>query len=202
MITAANSDGSYSKPKANPQIYGRIAALNSSVCTYSRLGVLTAVAFVEAFVNSVGWNEASNPQRSEQERLELQGIHKGNYLSLEKKLEKFSRIICDDNSTPIILSDPRQRREPFISFLKTAKEVRDASMHYAPGKAPIHYPPLEWLQLLESSVKDAVAVAREFWSACYPGRRQPQYLAGLFYDGLVRAALDKLKATEDSVTST
>ena len=107
MITAANSDGSYSKPKANPQIYGRIAALNSSVCTYSRLGVLTAVAFVEAFVNSVGWNEASNPQRSEQERLELQGIHKGNYLSLEKKLEKFSRIICDDNSTPIILSDPR-----------------------------------------------------------------------------------------------
>jgi len=74
--------------------------------------------------------------------------------------------------------------------------VRYASMHYAPGKAPIMHPPQEWLQLVEAAVKHAVAVAREFWSACYPGRQQPRYLASLYYDGLQQQALDRLAAAE------
>lgn len=172
-------------------------ALNSSVCTYSRIGVLTAAAFVEAFVNSVGWNEAATrSDLSEQEKAELQGTRNGRYLNLESKLERIPRIIRADKLSPIILSDEKQRREPFISFLRETKEVRDASMHYAPGKAPILHPPQEWLRLVEAAVKHAVAVAREFWSACYPGRQQPRYLAGLYYEGLLQHALDRLTAAE------
>jgi hypothetical protein len=177
--------------------YRTLSALNSSVCTYSRLGVLTAAAFVEAFVNSVGWNEAlKRSDLPEQEKAELRGTHKGKYLSLEAKLERIPRIIREDKSSPIVLSDEKQRREPFVSFLRETKEIRDASMHYAPGKAPILHPPQEWLQLVESAVKHAVAVAREFWTGCYPGRSQPRYLASLYYEGLLQEALDRRAAAE------
>ena len=108
------------------------------------------------------------------------------------------RIIRPDKASPIILSDEKQMREPFISFLKETKEVRDASMHFAPGKASIVHPPQEWLRLVEEAVKNAVAVAREFWSACYPERQQPKYLASLYYDGLLQEALDRLAAAESA----
>jgi hypothetical protein len=174
-----------------------LSALNGSVCTYSRLGVLTAVSFVETFVNSVGWNEAAaRSDLSEQEKSELQGTRKGKYLSLEAKLERMPRIIREDKTSPIILSDEKQKREPFISFFRETNEVRNASMHYAPGKAPILHPPQDWLRLVEAAVEHAVAVAREFWSACYPKRQQPKYLASLYYDGLVQEALDRLTAVE------
>lgn len=177
--------------------YKALTSLNSSVCTYSRLGVLTAAAFVEAFVNSVGWNEAgARYELSEQDKAELRGVHKGRYLSLESKLERMPRILRADKGSPIILSDEKQRREPFISFLRETKEVRDSSMHYAPGKIPILRPPQEWLRMLEGAIKHAVGVAREFWSACYPGRQQPKYLAELYYAGLLQHALDRLAAEE------
>lgn len=181
----------------NAAKFRSLNSLKSSVCTYSRLGVLTAAAFVEAFVNSVGWNEVeARSGLSEQEKAELRGVHKKRYLSLESKLERMPRILRADKASPIILSDEKQRREPFVSFLRETKEVRDSSMHYAPGKIPILRPPQEWLRVLEGAVVHAVDVAREFWFACYPGRQPPRYLAGLYYDGLLRHALDRLAAAE------
>jgi hypothetical protein len=175
--------------------YSGLNALNTAVCTYSRLTVLTSAAFVEAFVNSVGWNEAATrSDLSEQEMCELQGFRKGRYLSLESKLERMPRIIRPDKVSPIVIADAKQMREPFITFLSETKAVRDASMHCAPGKAPIVHPPGEWLRLAESAVNHTVAVAREFWSACYPDRQPPRYLAQLYYDGLQQQAIDRLTA--------
>jgi hypothetical protein len=197
MMHVARQLGLRTSPHEHEGSYRTLTALNSAVCTFSRLGVLTAAAFVEAFVNSVGWSEAAaRSDLTEQERSELQGMRKDRYLSLEAKLERFPRIIRADKRSPIILSDEKQMREPFISFLSETKEVRDASMHYAPGKAPILLPPQEWLQLLEAALKHAVAVAREFWSACYPGGEQPKYLARLDYEGLLQQALDRLADAE------
>jgi hypothetical protein len=197
MMRCAGSRNLHAGLRENPGDYKAMGALNSSVCTYSRLGVLTAAAFVEAFVNSVGWNESEvRSDLSEQEKAELRGTRKGRYLNLESKLERMPRIIRPDKISPIVLSDEGQMREPFISFLRETKEVRDASMHYAPGKVPILHPPQEWLRLVESAVKHAVAVAREFWSSCYPKRRQPRYLAALNYDGLLREAHDRCAAAE------
>jgi len=173
---------------------------HSAVCTYSRLGLITASAFVETFVNSVGWNEAATrSDLTEQERSELQGMRKNRYLSLESKLERIPRIIREDKKSPIVLSDKKQMREPFISFLEATKQVRDSSMHYAPGKVPIVLPPQEWLTLVESAVQHAVAVACEFWSACYPGRRYPMYLAGLDYNGLFQEARDRLTDVKSEI---
>ena len=65
-----------------------------------------------------------------------------------------------------------------------------------PEKLPFCIHLRNGLQLVEAAVKHAVAVAREFWSACYPGRQQPRYLASLYYDGLQQQALDRLAAAE------
>ncbi len=179
--------------------YREMSSLSSSVCTYSRLGVLTSVAFVEAFVNSIGWSEAAvRSDLSEQQKGELRGSLKGRYLSLESKLERFPRILREDKISPIIVSDERQMREPFARFIRETKAVRDAAMHFAPGKAPIFYPPKEWLVHVETAVRCSVDVAREFWSACFPCRQQPIYLAGLYYDGLLRQAVDRTTAAESA----
>jgi hypothetical protein len=144
MMRCGSSRSMETNPHEHLSDYRGLSALNRSVCTYSRLGVLTATAFVEAFVNSIGWNEvAARSNLSEQEKTELQGTRKGRYLNLESKLERIPRIIRPDKRSPIILSDEKQMREPFISFLRETKMVRDASMHYAPGKAPILHPPKE-----------------------------------------------------------
>lgn len=203
MMRYARTCGLEASPHEKPNCYNTLNSLKSSVCTYSRLGVLTAVAFVEAFVNSVGWNEAViRSSLSEQEKSELKGIRKGGgYTKLKDKLERMPKLIRADRATPIVLSDAKQTREPFITFLREIKEVRDASVHYAPGKAPILHPPQEWLRLVEEGVRNAIAVAREFWSACYPDRQQPRYLAELYYDGLLQQALDRLSAAEDVATT-
>jgi hypothetical protein len=97
------------------------------------------------------------------------------------------------------LSDEKQMREPFIGFITKTKAVRDASMHYAPGKTDITRPPQEWLQLVEDALSHTVAVAREFWSACYPGRDQPRYLALLYYQGLLQHAVDRLADADSDI---
>jgi len=100
MMHCASSQSMASSPNGHMDDYKGYSALNSSICTYSRLGVLTAVAFVEAFVNSVGWHEvAARSNLSEQEKTELQGTRKGRYLNLESKLERIPRIIRPDKTS-------------------------------------------------------------------------------------------------------
>ena len=174
--------------------YETLSALNAAVCTYSRLGVLTCAAFIEAFVNSVGLNEAALRTYSTDEDEQLRGKKKGRYLMLETKLERFPRIIRPDKKSPIVISDDAQLRDPFRRFLEETKELRDSSMHYAPGKTTILRPPNEWLRYLETAIEDSVAVAREFWLACYPGRGLPRYLGELDLTVLVDRAKDKWMA--------
>ncbi|MDB5776787.1 MAG: hypothetical protein JWP38_2920 [Herbaspirillum sp.] len=174
--------------------YETLAILNGEVGTFSRLSVVSAAAFVEAFVNSVGWAESTRGiHRGEDDRAQLKGTQKGHYLSLEAKLEKFPKLIRGDGATPIILSDPKQAKEPFVSFLAETKELRDASMHYAPGKAMIWRPPQEWLVSAQRSSEYAVRVAEAFWTACYPGKKLPSYLNGLDHAALLKTARERIK---------
>lgn len=161
-------------------IYSKLSALNSEVCTYSRLCVINSAAFVEAFVNSVGWAEAElRADINHVTREELRGIKNNRYTSLERKLENYPKLIRVDGKSPIVLSDTKQRKEPFISFLSETKELRDSSMHSSPNKAPIWLPPQKWLEFAQRSVKHSLWVAREFWRACYPDRELPEYLERL-----------------------
>lgn len=185
---------SSSKLHSGSSGYKTLSAINSQVGTFSRLSVVSAAAFVEAFVNSVGWSESVRGiHRSEEIRTQLKGTQKGRYLSLESKLERFPKLIRADGVTPIVLSDPKQAKEPFISFLAETKEIRDASMHYAPGKAMIWRPPHEWYASAKKAVEYAVRVAESFWIACYPQREPPNYLNGLNHTALIEIARERVK---------
>lgn len=162
------------------ELYSRLSALNGEVCRYSRLCVLNSAAFVEAFVNSIGWTEAElRTDIDSGTREELRGTKANRYISLEKKLEIYPKLIRLDGKSPIILSDEKQKKEPFISFLNETKELRDSSMHNSPGKAQIWLPPQKWLEFAQRSVKNSLGVAKEFWKACYPDREFPTYLEQL-----------------------
>jgi len=183
--------------------YEKLSILNAEVGTFSRLSVVSAAAFVEAFVNSVGWAESERgSHRSEDVRIQLKGTRKERYLSLEAKLERFPKLIRADGVTPIVLSDPRQAKEPFTSFLAETKELRDASMHYAPGKAMIWRPPEEWLKSGQRAAEYAVRVAESFWIACYPERESPQYLSNLNHAKLIEVARERVKRVDYAVDAT
>lgn len=197
MHAAAEKLKSSGASQVDKSQYRMLASLNGEVGTFSRLTVVTAAGFVEAFVNSVGWNEATvRKGLSAETSAQLRGTRNDRYLSLETKLERFPKFIREDGSSPIVVSDPRQIAEPFLSFLRETKEVRDASMHYAPGKAPIWRPPQDWLSSAEKAVKSAVAVALAFWQACYPSRSLPIYLDELNYERFLKRAREHVEKVD------
>jgi hypothetical protein len=172
---------------------------NSNVAAYSRLCVVSFFSFVEAFVNSVGYNFYLQNQNllSSSEIEILHGKKKGSFVSLEYKIEKFPSIIRVDKKSPIITLDSAQIKEPFKSLVQRIKQIRDASVHFAPSKEEIWRKPLDWLENARSASKLCTEVAKEFWKACYPNKNQPKYLDDLAYDQLLESADSRLKAKND-----
>ena len=160
--------------------------------------MLSFYAFVEAFVNSIGIDFAArNTSTLTADEIEiLHGKKRGRYSSLEKKMESFQKIIRPDRKNQIVLTDSRQRKEPFITFLSNIKEVRDASAHFSTGKASIWRSPQEWVDFAELTSKVSIAVASKFWEACYVGKHKPDYLLGLDYVALLDFAKERLDTTK------
>ncbi len=197
MNAAADSLRGLRSKKFEDSDYRALTFLNREVATLSRLCVVSAAAFVEAFVNSIGWAEsARRSDISDETRDQLKGKVKGRYLSLEAKLEKLPKLIRADGLTPIILSDERQAKEPFVSFFAETRELRDASMHYAPGKAMIWHPPQTWIASAQKSTEYATRVAGVFWSACYPDKNPPEYLDGLNHERYLERAREYIKSAD------
>lgn len=171
-----------------------INGLNMNVGTFARLAVVTAASFVESFINSVGASHAARHSEIAEVVIEqLTGMRKGRFLSLETKLERLPALIRSDGTSPLRITDEAQREEPFRRFLAETKEVRDAAMHYSPMKAPIICTPQEWVARANTAVDDAVEVAQQFWSACYPGAAQPSYVYGLEREQFQKRAKDRLE---------
>ena len=180
----------------NPELVNRLfGVMNQNVATYSRLCILSFFSFVESFLNSVGHDfslrnkDILSPKNVEM----LHGQKKGKYLSSEYKIEKFPSIIRPDKKTPIILSDSKQIKEPFKRFFKQIKEIRDSSVHHSPEKEAIWRKPDDWIERARSSSKLCLEVSLEFWKACYPDRKNPQYLNGLDYDKHIDIGRNRLK---------
>jgi hypothetical protein len=164
----------------------------------ARLCIFSFYAFVEAFVNSIGSDFAArNSSKLAQDEIEiLHGKKRDRYLSLEKKMESFPKIIRPDRTSPIVLADKKQQKEPFLTFLSNIKEVRDASAHFGIGKASIWRNPEEWLNYAETTSGVAVEVASKFWEACYLGAPIPDYLSGLNYNVWRGSARNRLDTTK------
>ncbi len=180
----------------DPQLINEVLGVaNQDVATYSRLCVLSYFSFVEVFVNSVGYDYClKNQDKLNAKDIEiLQGKKQGRYISLEYKIEKFPLITRPDKQSPLILSDSKQIQEPFKKFIYEVKLLRDSSVHYSPKKESIWRKPDEWLNKAKTTSKLCLDVARKFWKACYPNRKEPQYLYGLDYDKQVDIAKNRFK---------
>lgn len=195
---AAKIEENYEKNESK-EVYKFFSLLNQNVATYSRLSILSFFSFIEAFVNSVGFDAGLKKRYilSSEEHELLHGKKKGRFVSLEYKMEKFPSILRLDKKTPIILSDPKQIREPFKSFFEQIKEIRDASVHFSPKKEAIWRKPDDWLEKAISTSKISLGVALEFWKACYPNSDGPLYLNKLDYEKNLREARTRVKMKKD-----
>jgi hypothetical protein len=185
-----------SNKPVGPKLANRVlGTANQNVATYSRLCILSFFSFVEAFVNSVGYDFSLRNKDilAPEEMKILHGRKKGRYLSLKDKIEKFPSITRPDKKTPIILSDPKQIKEPFKTFIEGIKEIRDSSVHYSPKKEDIWRKPDDWIDKAKSTSKLCLEVSLEFWKACYPDRKEPQYLNELDYSKHIDIARKGLK---------
>lgn len=187
------------KPDDSELVKKIFGTANQNVATYARLSILSFFSFIEAFVNSVGYDfslrnkDVLNPEEIEI----LHGRKKGRYLSLEDKIEKFPSIIRLDKKTPIIISDTKQIKEPFKTFFENIKEIRDSSVHYSPKKENIWRKPDDWINKAKSTSKLCLEVASEFWKACYSGRKKPLYLNELNYNSHINIARERLQLQND-----
>jgi hypothetical protein len=177
----------------------KIYLANSNVAAYSRLCIISFFSFIEAFVNSVGYDFylQNLSALSSGENEILQGKKKGHLVSLEYKIEKYPSIIRPDKKSPLVLSDDSQIKEPFKSFVQQIKRIRDSSVHFAPPKEAIWRKPFDWLENARSASKLCTEVAKDFWKACYPDRNPPKYLENLDYTQLIESANGRLKAKND-----
>lgn len=176
------------------KIIKNLRDFNKNVCTYSRLGVLSFFAFIEAFVNGIGYDFKCKNETllGEKEKELLLGKKKNNYLSLLSKMEKYPSIIREDKKSPLILSDPKQLKEPFKTFFEELQKIRDSSVHFGPNKEKIWRKPDEWLEKVKQMSKLCVEISNEFWKSCYPKRQNPKYLYNLNYQDIYNSARDRM----------
>ena len=175
-----------------------LSTLNINVATYARISVTSFYSFVECFVNSIGEDFiARNPGLSITQQEYLRGTKKSRYISIENKIEQFPSIIREDNKSPIIISDSAQIVEPFVSFVKEVKGIRDASAHYNLQKDNLWRSPQEWLEIANDACKTCISVSRFFWQACYPQRPLPAYLGQLNETIHTKMAIKRLKIEDN-----
>lgn len=182
------------KRELSKEEYKRVSTLNQNVATYARYAVFGFYSFVECFLNSVGEDFVRrNPSILSAEQCEiLRGMKNGRHISTERKIEMFPSIIRKDGMRPIIMTDRNQIAEPFKSFASDVKDVRDSTTHFATHKAAIVISPQAWEQRASGAAKTCMAVAREFWIACYPGRNLPLYLGELDEQRHTRIAQERV----------
>jgi hypothetical protein len=181
--------------RTDSETLGKLQFANPSVAAYSRLCVMSFYSFLEAFVNSVGYNYYLHHQNvlNDKAKEKLQGKKKGGFISLEYKISDYPKMICNLADAPINTSDPPQIKEPFKTLIYVIKELRDSSAHFSQNKAAIWKGPVEWLETAELSASTCLACAQEFWLACYPNGPLPMYLKELHSDFYLNRAEERLK---------
>lgn len=183
------------KIKDSDLVHKVFVTANQDIATYSRLCVLSFFSFVEAFVNSSAYDFVlrNKDKLTPKETEILHGHKNGRYLSLEYKIEKFPSIISKNKKIAFVLSDHRQIKEPFKTFVEIIKQIRESSVHYSPKKVPIWRKPDEWIEIARKTSKNCVEIAILFWKACYPERSLPVYLNHLDYKRHLEKAKERIR---------
>lgn len=173
--------------------YRNITYLKFEICRYSRITIISFYSFVECFVNSIGYSFIQNNKKNlEANEIEiLSGMRKGRYLNLKSKMERFQKIIRNDKSVKIVLSDAKQMPCDFKDFFENYEIIRNSSVHYSPEKENIWLKPDKWLLKAKVFSKISMDVSKEIWKSCFKDTEGPNYL------GLLDVALFKKKAQEN-----
>lgn len=172
-----------------------IGDFNQTVATYSRLSVLSFYSFIEAFINSIGYDYyLRNSSTLEEANSEiLNGKKKGNFISLEYKIEKFQEIIRADKKSIVKTLDKSQLKEPFATLISHIKEIRGSSVHYSPLKERIWRNPTEWIDIARKTSQLCLECGLQFWKACYPNSQAPLYLHSLDFSENIDIARERLR---------
>lgn len=183
------------KNQFSQELYQQIAEVKFEVSALSRLTIVSFYAFIESFVNSVGYNylKTTSTLLSEEERESLMGTKSGRYLQLKTKIEKFQKLIRADKKVVIVLSDDRQIPEDFMRFFEYYEQLRNAAVHYSPSKEKIWMKPDDWLTRAFEFSELSMKVALKFWTACYPSSDGPEYLGKLDQASLLNRARKRLE---------
>ncbi|MGD8307013.1 MAG: hypothetical protein PVF17_10190 [Ignavibacteria bacterium] len=181
--------------RMNEKAYWELTQFKYCLITYARLSVVSFYSFLEAFVNSIGYDYHYKNYNilDDKEREILLGKSNSRYLSLEAKLEKYPTLIRKDKKQCIFLADKSKRIETYLSFFNYYKFLRDASIHYSPFKEPITMRTVNWIERAERCSAISIEVAKEFWSFCYPNTVGPAYLQNLEYDKQMEIATERIK---------
>lgn len=173
-----------------------LTVLNQNVATYSRLCLVSFFSFVEAFVNSIGYDYLQrNKEKLTDEQIKtLSGKNKnGYYLSLEDKIKQYPKIIVPSN--PISTKN--------LALLKNElKEIRDSAMHYSPLKEAIWRKPKNWLDKTKKVSELSISFSLEFWKTCYSDQKEPSYLSNLDYEELIKLAKKRYELSENAIILT
>lgn len=164
-------------------IYTKITHVKFEVSSSSRLTILSFYAFIEAFVNSIGYSflKRNESKLSAVDAEMLTGKKNARYLQLKAKIERYQKIIRTDKKAVLVTSDEMQMNDTLKTFF-AYEELRNSAVHYSPIKASLAITPLEWLNRAVEFSKIAMNVAIQFWNACYPDFGAPQYLGRLDYE--------------------
>lgn len=176
----------------------KITDLKYEVSANSRLAVISFYAFVECFVNSLGFSYAKRnvATLSASDSEILYGKKNDRFLQLKSKIERFHRLIRDDGKTIIILSDENQIKEPFVSFFNIYENLRNSAVHFSPIKEQIWLKPADWIEKAEHFSRLALEVALVIWKSCYPELPYPDYIGRLDYDIFVGKAVSYTQSLE------
>lgn len=180
-----------------------IALLHFEISFYCRTTVLTFYAFIESFVNSIGYNFYKENEHNLTER-QIHTLHGfklnggGGYINLKTRLNKLQLIMQPDRNQIWNLNDPVQLREPFKSFFDKFTSLRDSSVHNSPLKEKVWLPIADWFQIASEFSKISIAVAKEIWNVLVNEDSLPDYLMFLEYNLLLDQSMDRIKIVEEA----
>lgn len=184
----------------DPDFYNEALYIKLNACSYARNSIVNLFSFVECLVNSIGYDYflRNKSTLTDKEQELLQGKRNGSFISLEFKLEKFHQIIRPDKKQVFSVTDTKQIKEPFLTFLDECKHQRDAAMHYSPNKKDIWLKPTDWTEKAKKYSVTTLEVARQFWEACYPDLDFPFYLRHLDYQACYDGAVKRYNDSEQT----
>lgn len=179
-----------SKNKFDKDTLDSLTTIKYEVSFYSRLTIISFYSFLECFVNSIGFDHYFRNRGilNQDDAEELQGTKNGRYLNLRYKIEKFQKIIREDRTAKIILSDNNQVIEPFKSLFANYEELRNSAVHFSPAKTRIWLKPHDWLKNAQEFARLVIEASMEIWKTCHETNKGPDYLGRLEFNRLYKIA--------------